>query len=192
MTSHFALSNLNLVIAAPERLTHMESWHRHMPFAFALLAMLRPKVFVELGSHWGDSYCAFCQGVVAQQLDTLCYAVDTWQGDEHAGHYGNEVFEDLSAWHNPRFGSFSTMLRMMFDKALAHFTDNNVDLLHIDGLHTYEAVKHDFDTWLPKMSAEGVVCFTIPMCAMVILVSGGYGLSYRHNILRSSFLMDLA
>ncbi|NLY16448.1 MAG: glycosyltransferase [Gammaproteobacteria bacterium] len=159
MTKHFHLSRFAPVIVEPERLTHVESWHRHIPFAFAVLEMLKPSVFVELGSHWGDSYCAFCQGVQQQRLATRCYAVDTWQGDEHAGHYGNEVYEDLSAWHNPRYSAFSTLLRMTFDDALAHFPDGSVDLLHIDGLHTYEAVKHDFETWLPKMSSQGVVLF---------------------------------
>lgn len=143
----------------PERLTNIESWHRHIPFAFALLDMAKPNVYVELGTHRGDSYSAFCQGVVQQQLPTRCYAVDTWQGDEHAGEYSSEVYDDLVAWHNPRYSSFSTLLRMTFDEALAHFPDGSVDVLHIDGLHTYDAVKHDFESWLPKMSERGVVLF---------------------------------
>ena len=143
----------------PERLTAIESWHRHIPFAFAMLDMLRPGVFVELGTHRGDSYCAFCQGVVLQKLDTRCYAVDTWQGDAHAGKYGDEIYEDLRAWHDPRYAEFSSLLRMTFDQALEHIADGSVDLLHIDGLHTYQAVKHDFESWLPKLSERAVVLF---------------------------------
>jgi len=159
MNIQFSLSQYSAVMTAPERLTNIESWHRHIPFAFALLDMAKPNVYVELGTHRGDSYSAFCQGVVQQKLPTRCYAVDTWQGDEHAGEYSNEVYEDLEAWHNPRYSSFSTLLRMTFDEALAHFPDGSVDILHIDGLHTYDAVKHDFESWLPKMSERGVVLF---------------------------------
>ena len=159
MNSQFDLSKYAAIVTAPERLTNIESWHRHIPFAFALLDMAKPNVYVELGTHRGDSYSAFCQGVLHQELPTRCYAVDTWKGDEHAGEYSNEVYEDLIAWHDPRYSSFSSLLRMTFDEALAHFPDGSVDVLHIDGLHTYEAVKHDFESWLPKMSQRGVVLF---------------------------------
>lgn len=159
MKTTLSISKLRQVMMQPERLTAIESWHRHIPFAFALLDLAKPDVYVELGTHRGDSYSAFCQGVLQQQLPTRCYAVDTWQGDEHAGEYSSEVYDDLVAWHHPRYSSFSSLLRMTFDEALAQFPDGSVDVLHIDGLHTYDAVKHDFESWLPKMSQRGVVLF---------------------------------
>lgn len=155
----FDLLNHAAKARMPERLTDIGSWHRHIPFAFALLDMLRPRVFVELGTHKGDSYSAFCQGITQQGLATRCYAVDTWQGDSQAGRYEDTIYAELSSYHDPRYSEFSTLLRMTFDDALEHIADGSVDLLHIDGLHTYDAVKHDFDTWLPKMSTRGVVIF---------------------------------
>jgi hypothetical protein len=144
-------------LETPYRLTSASAWHKHIPFAMWLIDVLRPKIIVELGTHYGDSYCSFCQAVKELHLDTSCYAVDTWHGDAHTGFYGPEVLADLRAHHDQLYGSFSCLIQSTFDEALAHFADRTIDLLHIDGYHTYEAVKHDFDLWLPKMSPLGII-----------------------------------
>ena len=135
------------------------AWYGHIPFAHWIVAVHKPRVVVELGTENGVSYSAFCEAVVQNGLDTRCFAVDTWLGDVHSGHYGEEVYLDLRRYHDGRYAAFSELLRCTFDEALPYIPDASVDLLHIDGLHTYEAVRHDFEDWRPKLSESAVVLF---------------------------------
>ena len=137
----------------------LSAWIEHYSFAFFLVEMLRPKTFVELGTHTGGSYFAFCQTIKTLQIKTKAYAVDTWQGDEHSGIYGEDVFKQVNQTNQENFAHFSTLLKTTFDNAGQHFENGSIDLLHIDGLHTYEAGKHDFERWLPKMSDTAVMIF---------------------------------
>lgn len=142
-----------------DRIDARSAWCGHVPFAHWIIGVARPRTLVELGTHAGVSYAAFCQSVERHRLMTRCYAVDTWAGDAHAGNYGEKIFAELSQYHRTRFSTFSTLLRMTFDEASDHFASGSIDLLHIDGLHTYEAVRHDFETWKPKLSDRAVVLF---------------------------------
>ena len=135
------------------------AWMEHIPFAFWIAEALRPETFVELGVHLGTSYFAFCQAVDTLALGTRCYAVDTWEGDEQAGFYGNEVYDALYLHNETKFVRFSTLIRESFEVAVSHFEDSSIDLLHIDGCHHYDAARHDWETWRPKLSPRAVVLF---------------------------------
>lgn len=132
-------------------------WSGHIPFACDLIATLRPSLFVELGTHTAESFFAFCQSIVESGVRCDAVAVDTWRGDAHTGAYGDEVFREVDRYAREHYPSFTRLLRMTFDEANGMFDDGQIDLLHIDGMHTYEAVRHDFDTWWPKVRCGGVV-----------------------------------
>ena len=152
-------SMLEIAGFSPKSLQCPNAWVGHLPFAAWVIHEVSPKIFVELGTHSGNSYFTFCQTVVEKGLIAKCYAVDTWQGDEHAGQYGDEIFIRVNEHHQEHYAGFSQLLRMTFDDAATYFAGESIDLLHIDGLHTYEAVRHDFETWLPKLTPGAVVMF---------------------------------
>jgi len=129
----------------------------HIPFAFWLVEAQRPEVLVELGTHYGVSYFAFCQAVEKLGLGTRCFAIDHWKNDDQTGLHDESVFEKVNCYNEAQYSGFSRMLRGAFDDALPYFADASIDLLHIDGLNSYEAVSHNFQVWLPKLSARAIV-----------------------------------
>lgn len=134
------------------------AWIEHVPFSSVLVELLKPSLIVELGVHMGTSYFSFCNAVKNLGLNAKCFGVDTWIGDVHAGYYDSKVYKQVIEM-NEQFKMFSVLKRTKFDDAVDDFKSSSIDLLHIDGLHTYEAVRNDFYMWLPKMSRKGVVVF---------------------------------
>lgn len=108
----------------------------------------------------GTSFFAFAQAVKEASLPTELFAVDTWQGDPHTGFYGEEFLSKFDAVWREHFGDLAIrQVRKPFDDARADFALGSVDLLHIDGCHTYEAARHDYETWQDAVSEDGVVLF---------------------------------
>lgn len=137
----------------------LTSWGGHIPFMFCLMNYFRPRTFVELGTHYGASFFAACQAIREFDINCTPTAVDLWSGDEHAGKYGEKVYTSFSQIHLDKYNGIGRVLRKDFNDAAADFENQSLDLIHIDGLHTYEAVKNDYETWLPKASQNGVMLF---------------------------------
>ena len=135
------------------------SWWQHVPVAHSLIELTKPNLVVELGSHYGVSFFSFCEAAEKYSRDSLIYAIDTWEGDKQAGFYGDDVYRKVRAHAELNHIQRARLIRCRFEEAVEQFKDKSIDLLHIDGLHTYEAVKNDYKTWLPKLKECGTILF---------------------------------
>lgn len=133
-------------------------WSGHKYFAYDLIRNLKPKRIVELGTHLGCSLFSFAQAVQDGKLNTQLDAIDTWQGDKHAGDYDELIFSRVNEIKNACYSNIKiNFIRKTFDHASREYPDNSVDLLHVDGLHTYKIVKHDYETWFSKVKYNGII-----------------------------------
>lgn len=137
----------------------LTAWSGHIPFLFALFRAVKPRCYVDLGVHYGASLIAAATAAQTYRLSTHCVGVDTWEGDDHAGRYvGDKIYNDLDQYVRGVFRNV-TLMRSLFLEARKAFRPGSIDILHIDGLHTYEAVKEDFSTWFHLVSPRGVIMF---------------------------------
>jgi hypothetical protein len=135
------------------------AWRGHIPFLFALMDTLRPQRYVELGTHAGGSFFAACQHIRSNGNYGEAVGIDLWTGDHQAGFYEATVFESFKSLLNKHFSKTGMFIRSYFADAASSFEEKSIDLLHIDGLHTYSAVKEDYQTWLSKLTDNGVIIF---------------------------------
>jgi predicted O-methyltransferase YrrM len=135
------------------------AWAGHIPFLFVLFRLLRPTSYVELGVHNGASFIGACSAAATYNLETEIVGVDTWEGDAHAGFYNGETtYQELKTYLDAVFPK-ARLERRTFLEAAEQFEAESIDILHIDGLHTYDAVKEDFLTWQDRLSPSGIVLF---------------------------------
>jgi GT2 family glycosyltransferase/spore maturation protein CgeB len=133
-------------------------WLEHGPFALWLIEAIKPRLLVELDPQDGFSYLTFCQAVRDFGYVATCYAIRISQSDEGPS-LADEVFSRLTTLNHENYANFSHLLNFRSDEPLPRFADGTIDLLHIDGRHSYEDIKAKFQGWKPKVSSRGVVLF---------------------------------
>lgn len=136
-------------------------WSGHRNFAYDYIEFVQPKTIVELGSHYGCSTFAFLQALKDFNIDSKFVAIDTWCGDDFTKNdYENDIYSEFMNTYNTYYSSVNlNAIRKTFDNAVNEFQNESIDLLHIDGSHNYEDVKHDFELWNEKVKNNGVIFF---------------------------------
>jgi predicted O-methyltransferase YrrM len=125
------------------------AWRGLEPFAHWLVQTMDPLSVVELGVDYGFSLIE-----LARYNEGRTFGVDHFGGD---GQTGFRDVRDEAKLNIKESGFRIDLLETPFDEALHLFENGSIDILHIDGAHGFEDVKHDFDAWLPKVRSGGVI-----------------------------------
>jgi predicted O-methyltransferase YrrM len=125
---------------------------------FGLVHAMRPSVCVEIGSARGQSTCYIGMALTRLGHGHL-YAIDphesTAWNDADAGDTFAELRRNLRA--SGADGRVTIVRKYSSDAARGWTLP--IDLLFIDGDHSYEGVKHDWDLFAPRVSGFGLVVF---------------------------------
>lgn len=123
----------------------------HVLFVDWLIQEMQPKITVDLGVDYGYSLIA-----LAHNNPGAVYGVDGFEGDEWTGVRDTFNYVD----NNIKQLGFKnvSLIRGFFDD-ICEIWNHPIDILHIDGFHSYEAVKKDYDKWSKFVVDSGVIMF---------------------------------
>lgn len=141
---------LEQILSIPTRLTLCERM---------LLCSLARKisdhgVIVEIGSFLGASSCFLAEG--SKEKRATVYCIDTWMNDAMS-QAKSDTFREFST-NCSMYGKRIVPLRGFSDDVAKGFF-HPIDLLFIDGDHSYEGCNRDIKAWLPKVRNGAVVVF---------------------------------
>ena len=125
------------------------TWRDHRLFADWLIRRTEPETVVDLGVDYG--YSTFCFAL--PEIGHV-YGIDSFEGDEHAG--VKETYDFVLKKRDELELDNITFIKGYFDDVVKTWK-KSIDILHIDGLHTYEAAKNDFEKWSPLVKENGVI-----------------------------------
>lgn len=120
-------------------------------------------IAVEIGSFLGNGSTNVFFDEIKKKGGCL-YCVDTWKGNKNVAWHAKLAAEyDLFStftYNVDLYGGSEIVKPLVMDSLSAAkiFKNNSCDLIFIDGDHSYEGIKSDIESWLPKLRKGGLLC----------------------------------
>lgn len=154
-----ARNGLSSYRLAKEAIEERKALQRKWEFIalLGLVRSLRPAVIVEIGTYQGGTL--YCWGKLAQKTATIV-SIDL-PGGEFGGGYSEADAKRFQDYLQP--GQTLHCLRAdshavaTLEQVRALLGGRPVDFLFIDGDHTYEGVKRDFNNYAPLVRPRGLI-----------------------------------
>jgi len=116
-------------------------------------------IFVEIGSYIGASSCFISEGVLTSKKQSKLYCIDTWENQAMTEGLKETYNQFIS--NTKQYKNIIIPIKDFSYNAIKYFIENNIkiDFLFIDGDHSYEGVKKDWDLYSPLLKPNSIVLF---------------------------------
>lgn len=123
-----------------------------------MVAHFSDGIFVEIGSWEGESAVFMAERIKSSGKPIKFYTIDIFEPYYHSASK-NIVCADYKLFlrNIEPLKSYINSIRGYSASCASQFLDKSIDFLFIDGDHSYQQVKMDILTWLPKIKDEGVI-----------------------------------
>ena len=123
----------------------------------------------EIGSYCGKSACYI--GLACKEIGSKLFSIDHHRGSEEQ-QYGEEYFdEEIYDFSTNKVNTLPTFLKniekfnlqdyiepvIMASSDASFNVPDNLDLIFIDGSHTFESAQSDYYHWKPKLRPGGIL-----------------------------------
>jgi predicted O-methyltransferase YrrM len=133
--------------------THTEPIERLLLYRLAL-GLPPNAVALEIGSYLGASACFLAAGLSKVGDGTKLFCVDTWNNDAMT-EGGRDTYQEFLS-NTEAYMKNIIPLKGFSDKVAETF-DTPINLLFIDGDHSYEGCRKDILAWLPHLKKNGII-----------------------------------
>jgi predicted O-methyltransferase YrrM len=170
LISRLTRRGLKIIRSLPDRT--LSAYHRRKISPFdAIYTFLTPdekstlyrlarrthgQTFVEIGSYLGASSCCIAHALRHRRGTARLYCVDTWMNDGQS-EGRRDTFEEFGR-NTEAFRHVIVALRGESTDVASTF-DRPIDFMFVDGDHSLEGVKGDWDAWSPHLAAGAMVIF---------------------------------
>lgn len=120
--------------------------------------------FVELGCFKGKSTSFIVTEIINQKRAIEFIAVDSFEGatdskdsKEVQAYNGISDIEKDFDFNTKLISHNFSKVKSLSNEAAKLFDDSSIDICFIDAGHSYEAVKNDIESWLPKMKKGSII-----------------------------------
>ena len=128
-----------------------------IPFFIREVSKIRRGNIVEVGCYLGGFTWYGAQ--IARDNYSTWQCVDHWKGssDLSSDDWESVYVGFLENMRDARLDRFVRVQRTTSAEAAARTPDESIDLVFIDGDHSYDQCRNDIEAWLPKLKKGGVM-----------------------------------